>query len=104
MNNSIDKVAQLLMYKGPKISDLIAKAVTEEKQFSFDNNNGQTVLTVNSNLAYNTNVQDIYYYNAEDELIKQVLVINNKQNIVFDKYKDARELIGSIKTTETRAS
>lgn len=104
MNNSIDKVAQLLMYKGPKISDLIAKAVIEGKQFTFDKHNEQTVLTINFNSAYNTNVQDIYYYNTDDELIKQTLVINNKQSIIFDKYKDAKELIEKINLTETQAS
>jgi hypothetical protein len=93
MNNSIDKVAKLLMYKGPKISDLIAKTVNEKKQFTIDKLDNLLCLTIKFNTAYNVHVQDKYIFNSFDEIIKQTLIINNKEKIVFDKYHEAKEIL-----------
>ncbi len=93
MNNSIDKVAKLLMYKGPKVSDLIAKAVNDKKQFSFDKLDNLLCLTIEFNTAYGVLVQDKYIFNNIDELIKQTLIINNKEKIVFDKFHEAKEIL-----------
>ncbi|MEH7522035.1 hypothetical protein V7149_01930 [Bacillus sp. JJ1503] len=96
MKNSLEKVAKLLMYEGPRITDLIAKAVNEKKHFYISKTDGMELLTIEFTTAYNTSVQDKYFFNSDKELIKQLLIINTTEKIIFDKYADAKSLLQSI--------
>ncbi|WP_419882814.1 hypothetical protein ACN6MY_03835 [Peribacillus sp. B-H-3] len=96
MQNSIDQVAKLLMYKGPKISDLISIALNEGKQFSINKDDYSYCLTTEFKTAYDITVVDNYIFNLKDELIKQTLNINNKEKVVFDKYTEAKQLLKNI--------
>lgn len=96
MIKKIKEIAELLLYYGPDIEQLKDKAISEGKDYSVVNADGLKTLKIDSVLPYNLNVTDIYVYNSEKQLIKQVLVIGDKKEIVFDKYKEAEKLIQDL--------
>ncbi|AQT85253.1 hypothetical protein ERICIV_00310 [Paenibacillus larvae subsp. larvae] len=93
MVNEIHQVSQLLMYDGPSATELVQKAVENGNDFKITNNGQITTLTINSVIAYNLKVTDVFTYNEEGQLIKQTLVMNGKEQIVFDKYREASNVL-----------
>lgn len=104
MENLISKVAALLMYQGPNISEVISKAIKEEQEYEIITENQCMKLCVTSILPYNINTQDIYYYNIDGDLIKQILITNGKEKLVFDKYKEAEQMLNKLENREAFVS
>lgn len=104
MNDEVFRnVAELLLYKGPSIDDLVGKAVLEGNTYYVEDLNGMTKLTICSESAYSLIINDIYVFN-ESELIKQVIILNGKENIVFDKFQEATELLSQSEEQTRLAS
>lgn len=93
-NKRLKKIAELLLYTGPSIAETISKAITEGSTYSIHKTDELTRLTVTSRAAYDTKIKDIYLYNNEDQLIKHTLVLSDKTTVLFDKYQEARKLLG----------
>ncbi|MGO4787429.1 hypothetical protein AB4124_08355 [Paenibacillus sp. 2KB_20] len=96
MMNEIHQVSKLLMYDGPSAAELVQNAVENGDEFKITNNGDLTILTINSVVAYNLRVTDVFSYNKEGQLIKQVLIMNSKEQVVFDKYKEASNILKKL--------
>ncbi|UWS61895.1 hypothetical protein N2384_00870 [Bacillus paralicheniformis] len=48
---------------------------------------------IDSVVAYNLKVTDVFSYNEEGQLIKQVLIMNGKEQTIFDKYREASNIL-----------
>ncbi|HCJ56064.1 MAG TPA: hypothetical protein DHV55_00750 [Clostridiaceae bacterium] len=99
MDEKIKDVVSLLLYRGPDISDLILEAINEEKEYTIEIKDGLTILKIYSALVYDLKIADIFIYNDERQLIKQVLLIGDKEKIIFDKFQEAAYLIDNFKNT-----
>ena len=104
MKQTIDEVAKILMYTGPSMSELISSSVKENKEIDITKQDGSTYLSISFETAYSTKVNDIYVYNCDNELIKQEIEINNKVTVIFDKFKEASELLQTHKKSKLIAS
>jgi hypothetical protein len=93
MNNIFSKVANLLMYSGPNINELITDAIKNGNYFELLKEQQTTVLTVYSITAYDIKIVDKYWFNENGELIKQTILINNKEKVIFDKFKEAESML-----------
>jgi GTP cyclohydrolase FolE2 len=98
MHERIQKVAKLLMYDGPSVKELIKSAVNDGKEFEQHNNKGFITLTIKSSVSYSLKLTDIYTYNQEGQLIKQVLKLNDKEKVIFDKFQEAKDILNSIES------
>ncbi|MBU5355203.1 hypothetical protein KQI74_23385 [Paenibacillus barcinonensis] len=104
MMDEINQVASLLMYEGPTAAELIQKAVKENGEFYISNNEDITILTIESTIAYGLNVKDVYSFNLEGQLIKQTIVMNGKEQIIFDKYKEATQILKKLQQKKRKVS
>lgn len=102
--DEIHQVAKLLMYDGPTVTELIQKAVEENKEFSISNNGDITTLTIETTVAYSLKVTDVYSFNFEGQLIKQTIIMNGKEQIVFDKYKEATQILTKLQQKKRKVS
>lgn len=93
---NITNVAKLLMYKGPSPKDIIMMAIRNNYDVNIESKGDSTVVSVESTAAYDVKLKDIYVYNIENELIKQLLIINDKEKVIFDKYMEATLMIDEI--------
>lgn len=100
----IENVVKLLMYEGPDINELIAKALMEDSKVNIDENDTMKVLKITWKTAYETTVTDIFTFNDEKALIKQELSINDKTKVIFDKYKEAGEMLEELARNELAVS
>lgn len=94
--DNIEKVAKLLMYSGPSAIELIEKAVESNNEFTIATSDKLTILTIHSVMAYALKVTDVFTYNEQGHLIKQMLIMNGKEKIIFDKFKEASDILGNI--------
>ncbi|WP_263559737.1 hypothetical protein [Paenibacillus polymyxa] len=104
MMDEINQVARLLMYDGPTATELIQKAVEENGVFHISNNDDITMLTIESTVAYGLKITDVYSFNLEGQLIKQTIVMNGKEQIVFDKYKEATQILKKLQQKRRKVS
>jgi hypothetical protein len=93
MMDEIHQVAKLLMYDGPTATELIQKAVEKNEEFTIVNNGDMTILTIETTVAYGLKVRDVYSFNLEGQLIKQIIIMNGKEQTVFDKYREATQIL-----------
>lgn len=93
MNNIFSKVANLLMYSGPNADEIITDAIKNGNYFELLKEQQTTVLKVYSTTAYDIKIVDNYWYNENGELIKQTILINNKEKVIFDKFKEAESML-----------
>lgn len=93
----IREVAELLSYKGPTLQELINEARHNGNEFEVCMlENGFVDLFIRSNEPYGIIVQDIFRYDADGNLIKQLLKINGQVKTVFDKFEEANILLEKI--------
>lgn len=104
MKEEIQQVANLLMYNGPRATELIQKAVEKGDKFSVTNHSEITIVTIESVVAYGLKVIDVYDYNIEGQLIKQVIIMNGKEQIVFDKYSEATQILTRLQKSKKMVS
>lgn len=100
----IENVAKLLKYQGPDINELIAEAYAENKKIIVDKIDASTALKITFKTAYETIVTDVFIFNEQKELIKQELHINDKINVIFDKYKEASDMLINLTRDQLAAS
>lgn len=93
--NQIKKIAQVLSHKGPDLFDLISESKKNKKAYdiNFDVKSKTTSVTIFGKEAYALNVEDTYIFNNKHELIRQIVKLDGKPKIVFDKFKSARKMI-----------
>lgn len=84
----VKKITELIMYEGPSFEEIVEEAKKQKLNIELKYENETKKLIVESILPYDIVVKDIYVYDSENKLIKQILIINNKEKIVFDKYKE----------------
>ena len=91
----IDEVVNLIVYNGPTIDDIINNAIKDNHKMNIRENieEGTKELIVKSIVAYGVKIEDIYVYDDKNMLIRQSLIIENKENIIFDRYKEIKNLI-----------
>ena len=91
----IDEVVNLIVYNGPTIDDIINNAIKDNHKMNIRENieEGTKELIVKSIVAYGVKIEDIYVYDDKNMLIRQSLIIENKENIIFDRYKEINNLI-----------
>lgn len=96
MDKKVKDIVNLLSYCGPDINDLISQAIYEEKEYVIEYKNDLTILRTHSILPYDLRITDVFTFNAERQLIKQVLVLGDKENVIFDKFIEANSLISEF--------
>lgn len=99
----LEQSASILMYKGPDKKDIIFQAVMDNNEIDINDEELFTTISVKSTTAYDINLVDIYIYNKEDKLIKQILKINNEEKVIFDKYNEVLNIVDSIKLIDNLA-
>jgi hypothetical protein len=104
MKEEIQQVANLLMYDGPRATELVRNAVENGHKFTITNRGEITIVTIESVVAYNLKVIDVYDYNMEGQLIKQVIIMNGKEQIVFDKYSEATQILTRLQKSRKMVS
>lgn len=92
------------MYQGPDINELIAEAYAKNKETIVDKIDTSTSVRITFQTAYETTVTDEFIFNEQKELIKQKLHINGKTKVIFDKYKEASEVLISLASDQLVAS
>lgn len=97
MDNIIDSIAKTLMYKGPTPKEIIFEAISNNYDVNVESIDFQTHVTIKSTTAYDVSIIDTYIYDQDSNLIKQLININGKNKIIFDKYGMALNLIDSMK-------
>ncbi|MED0716107.1 hypothetical protein [Aeribacillus composti] len=81
------------MYSGPNADEIITDAIKNGNYFELLKEQQTTVLKVYSTTAYDIKIVDNYWYNENGELIKQTILINNKEKVIFDKFKEAESML-----------
>jgi len=104
MKSNLMEVEELLTYFGPSLDEIINNAKKCGDSYSISKYNDVTEVVVNSNIPYGHVATDIYYYNIEKQLIKQVVEVNGRQKTVFDKYEEALSIIKKLDETHSIAS
>lgn len=100
MNNVIKEVASILMYKGPTMNELIEQIAREGNKFNIVTEGSTIIIDATSIQPYNLLIRDKYYYNSDEELIRHILVLDNKETVLFDKFNEAKALIDSLEIKE----
>lgn len=89
MNKNIDELANLIMYSGQSIQEVINEAVKSNNSVCINKlSDGSKELTVESIITYNVKIIDRYIYDLDGKLTKQYISINGKERMVFDKYQE----------------
>lgn len=96
MKKIIEQIAKLLLYTGPSIKDIVEQAQNEDTVFKIKCGSKGTCVKVIEELPYDLTTEDIYYYDIDERLIKQILVMDGKSKVVFDKYKEINELVARL--------
>ncbi|MFC3883737.1 hypothetical protein ACFOU2_09590 [Bacillus songklensis] len=104
MRDTLERVADLLMYSGPSISDVIKNAILDGHDFETLQLGKQTVVQVTSEIPYDIKVLDSYFFNNCGQLIKHIVKVNNKEKIVFDKYSEATALLTTLECPNSLVS
>lgn len=104
MMDKIHQVAKLLMYDGPTAKELIQKAVEKNEEFTITNTGNITVLTIETTVAYGLKLTDVYSFNLEGQLIKQIIIMNGKEQTVFDKYREATQILTKLQRKKKKVS
>ncbi|MBZ9624726.1 hypothetical protein G9F71_017895 [Clostridium sp. FP2] len=104
MNDKINEIASLIMYKGITINCILQDARLNGDNYEINNSDNNTIVTIKSYAPYNLNIIDTYIYDNEENLIKQILYINGKEKTVFDKYQGVLDLINNINASKNIAS
>jgi len=89
MSVVIEYVAKLLMYRGPQIDEMIRNAVASGNEYSVIDEVDCKKLRIKSIGPYNLVIEDVFYYNLDQELIKQTLFLNGRETVIFDKFYEA---------------
>nr|WP_302660547.1 hypothetical protein [uncultured Clostridium sp.] len=91
----IDEVVNLIIYNGPTIDDIINNAIKDNHEINIRENieEGTKEVIVKSIIAYGVKIEDIYLYDDKNILIRQSLIIEDEENIIFDRYKEINNLI-----------
>lgn len=97
MDKKVNEIVKLLSYCGTDINELISQAIYEEKEYAIEYKIDLTILKIYSILPYDLRITDIFTFNAERQLIKQVLILGDKENLIFDKFAEAKSLINDLK-------
>lgn len=97
MNDIFNEIADLLMYSGPSIDQVTQKANEDGGKVKVLKQNGLSIVVVESILPYNLTAIDSYTYNADEELIKHVVKLKNKEKVIFDKFKEINSLLNIAK-------
>lgn len=95
MKRELEKIVTLLTYAGPSKEEIISKAKIENSTFRVYKQNDLTILEVTSKLSFDKKIIDSYFYNINNELIKQVAEIGTKSKVVFDKFEEIQQLLNS---------
>lgn len=93
MNRTVKDVVSILTYQGPTIEELLNEIAIMGLEFIISSKADSTVISVKSNLPYSLLVEDRYIYDLQGKLIKQTLTINGKEKCVFDKFREAQEVL-----------
>lgn len=94
ITRNMEDIANLAMYSGPQLNELIKEAQRSENEFKLEHIcNGGLKLSVKSQEAYNVKIIDCYIYDSEEKLIKHSIDINGKNKVIFDKYNELRKII-----------
>lgn len=100
----MNRVASILMYEGPTISDLLANTNMVGKKLDITKHKDGIILNISYKTAYQTEIEDQYFFNEEQHLIKQILKINNKEHEIFNKFKEATKLLHSYENDNNLVS
>ena len=104
MQNNLEHIADLLMYSGPSMSEIIKEATEENLRFEISQTSKLNIIKVTSYIPYEIKVIDSYVFNKDDQLIKHTVKINNKEKVVFDKYGEAAFLLNNLNKENTLVS
>lgn len=91
--NPIREVAELLIYEGTSISELIKCASKDGNEVELNTNNGVTELIIISRAPYDLEIHDIYIFDSEKCLVKQSIKLNEKVQVVFDKFAEVNQIL-----------
>lgn len=97
MDNIIDSISKILMYKGPTPKEIISEAISNNYDVNVESVDSQTHIVIKSTTSYDVSIIDTYIYDEDSNLIKQLININGKKKTVFDKYGMSLDLINSIR-------
>jgi hypothetical protein len=97
MNNDINYVAKLIVYKGPDMSEIVNEAIDNGWEVDFNKLSNGTQIDITSYLPYMVHVNDRYIYDLDGYLVKHITIINGKENIIFDKYYEIKNKISRAK-------
>lgn len=93
MNNQLEKILNLLTYKGPSKQEIISTANFENCKVDMHQQNNLSVIKITSKLPFGKTLIDCYFYNIHDELVKQTATIESKTKVIFDKYTEIQQLM-----------
>ncbi|MBP1083520.1 hypothetical protein ACFFJQ_07025 [Bacillus capparidis] len=93
MKSILERAADLLMYNGPTLREITNKAFESGNDYRIDKVNGFDILQVTTVLPYGIKAIDKYFFNNENQLVKQILLINNKEKLIFDKFAEVQNLL-----------
>ena len=103
-NPFLTEIAHLLMYCGPSIEETISEAIHKGNHFAIVVNGEITKLSICSTTAYSLSVEDVYFYDVDKKLIKQTLLINGNEKVVFDKYAEVNAILEAMERTTVQVS
>ena len=92
----INKIADLIMYSGPTINELLENSKNINKITINKLNENKIQVLIENILAYNVKITDKYIYDNNEALIKQSIIINDKEKIIFDKYIEINTIIKQL--------
>jgi len=96
MDSIIANIVSLLTYSGPSLQELVNEAINNGYKYEIYESKDCTTLEIYSMLPYNVAVKDKYSFSKDAKMIKHLVCINEREDIVFDKFKEASELISII--------
>ncbi len=96
MSEKIREVAKILLSRGVDIKEMVLEAVSKGNEYDILKSGDLTTLEIHSTLPYNLKVIDIYVYNKEGHLIKQIISLDGKEKVIFDKFEEAERLLREI--------
>ncbi len=88
----MDEVVNLLMYCGPTVNEIIQDAVRNDNCFYTEEYQDVFKVIVNSTLPYDIKIEDQYWYDTSRNLIKQIVILNGIEKVVFDKFHEASHI------------
>ncbi|MGG0511545.1 hypothetical protein [Bacillus pseudomycoides] len=104
MKQILNEITDLLMYKGPCLQEVLKDALNQNKEISVDKLPEMHILKIKYTIPYNIPVEECYFYNTQNELFKQTIIINGKSKVIFDKYTEISKKLTDIELAATLAS